>query len=148
MHTRVHVYPRINGITLTDHHSQMMNITARLAVSIRFLPDFPFDWSDTKPQRTRQSLTIDDFFPSKEESQKLEKRATHYLMEFLVDTFADLAHLRKFIPPIEPIHPVQKSEVIPMKVLFKDEKLKSETIDILSQLMLDANVDGTQIEVQ
>ena len=69
MHTRVHVYPRINGITLTDHHSQMMNITARLAVSIRFLPDFPFDWSDTKPQRARQSLTIDDFFPSKEESQ-------------------------------------------------------------------------------
>ena len=125
-----------------------MNITARLAVSIRFLPDFPFDWSDTQPQRGRQSLTIDDFFPRKDESQQLEERATHYLMEFLVDTFADLAHLRKFIPQTQPIHPVQKSKVVPMKVLFKDEKLKSETIDILSQLMLDADLNGTQIQVQ
>ena len=81
----------------------MMNITA---VSIRFLPDFPFD---TQLQRGRQSLTIDDFFPRKDESQQLEERATHYLMEFLVDTFADLAHLRKFIPQTQPIHPVQKS---------------------------------------
>lgn len=52
-----------------------------------------------------------------------------------------------FVPEIEPIHPAQKSEVVPMKVLFKDEKLKSETIDILSQLMSDANLDGTQLEV-
>lgn len=125
----------------------MMNVTARLAVNIRFLPDFPFDWSDTLPQRSRQSITVDDFFPSKDQSQKLEQRATQYLMEFLVDTFADLADLRKFVPQIEPIHPVQKSEVVPMKVLFKDEKLKSETIDILSKLMSDANLDETQFEV-
>lgn len=124
-----------------------MNLTARLAVKTRFLPDFPFDWSDTQPQRSRQSLTIDDFFPDKEESQKLQQRATHFLMGFLVDTFADLAHLQMFVPEIEPIHPAQKSEVVPMKVLFKDEKLKSETIDILSQLMSDANLDGTQLEV-
>lgn len=35
-----------------------------------------------------------------------------------------------------------------MKVLFKDENLKSETIDILSQLMSDANLNSTQLEVQ
>ena len=35
-----------------------------------------------------------------------------------------------------------------MKVLFKDQMLKSETIHILSQLMSDANLDGTQLEVQ
>ena len=99
-----------------------------------------------KPQRTRQSLTIDDFFPN-EESQKLQQRAANFLMRFLVDTFADLAHLHKFLPEIVPIHPVLKSEVVPMKVLSKDEKLKSETIDILLQLMSDANLDGTQLEV-
>ena len=30
-----------------------------------------------------------------------------------------------------------------MKILFKDEKYKSETIDILSQLMCDANLSGS-----
>lgn len=30
-----------------------------------------------------------------------------------------------------------------MKVLFEDEKLKSDTIDILLQLIADANLDGT-----
>ena len=29
-----------------------------------------------------------------------------------------------------------------MKILLKDEKLKTETINILSQLMCDANLDG------
>ena len=119
----------------TDHQSQMMNVTARLAVQVRFLPDFPFEWSDTQPQRSRQSLTIDDYFPTKDESQQLEQRATQYLMEFLVNNFADLTNLCKFLPQVEPIHPTEKSEVVPMKVLFKDEKLKSDTIDILSKLM-------------
>lgn len=41
-------------------------------------------------------------------SQKLQQRATHFLMGYLVDTFADLAHLQMFVPEIEPIHPVQK----------------------------------------
>ena len=40
-------------------------------------------------------------------------------------------------------HPVQKSEVIPMKILFKDEKYISETVDILSQLMVDTNITGS-----
>ena len=128
----------------TDHQFQMMNVIARLAVQVRFLPDFPFEWSDTQPQRSRQSLTIiiDDYFPTKDESQQLEQRATQYLMEFLVNNFADLTNLCKFLLQVEPIHSTEKSEVVPMKVLFKDEKLKNETIDILSKLMLDANLDG------
>ena len=40
-------------------------------------------------------------------------------------------------------HPPQKSEVVPMKILFKDEKLKSDTIEILTQLIKDGNLDGT-----
>ena len=119
-----------------------MNVTARLAANIRYLPNFPFDWSDTQHQRSRQSLTVDDFLPSKDDAQQLQQRATHYLMEFLVEHFSDLAHLRKFVPPSQPLHPPMKSEIVPMKILFKDEKLKSDTIDILSQLLTDADLDG------
>lgn len=48
----------------------------------------------------------------------------------------------EFVPADEHIHPVQKSEVVPMKLLLKDEKYKSETIDILTQLYSDANLSG------
>ena len=120
----------------------MMNVTARLAVNIRYLPNFPFDWSDAQHQRSHQSLTVDDFLPSKDDAQQLQQRTTHYLMEFLVELFSDLAHLQKFVPPSQPLHPPMKSEVVPMKILFKDEKLKSNTIDILSQLLTDADLDG------
>lgn len=138
----VHVHAITIGTNLTDYHSHMMNVTARLAVRIRYLPDFPFEWSDTQPQRSHQSLTIDDFLPSKDDALELQ-HGIQYLMEFLVENFTDLAHLQKFVPPVEPIHPPEKTEVVPMIILFKDEKLKSDTIDILSQLITDANLDGT-----
>ena len=121
----------------------MLNATARLAIRIRYLPDFPFQWSDTKPQRSHQSLTIDDFLPSSEDAKQLQQNAVQYLMSFLAENFTDLADLQRYIQPVEPVHPVEKSEVVPMKILFKDEKLKSDTIDILTQLMMDANLDGT-----
>ena len=47
--------------------------------------------------------------------------------------------LQCYVAPIKPIHP---PEEVPMKILFKDEKEKSDTIDILTQLMMDANFDG------
>ncbi len=65
-------------------------------------------------------------------------------MTFLVENFPDLKHLLKFIPTPEPLHPVLPSEVVPMKILFKDEKYKSETIEILSQLLTDARLSGDQ----
>ena len=65
-----------------------------------------------------------------------------------MEHFTDLAHLSKYVPPVEPLHPLQKSEVVPMKVLFKDERLKMNTIDILSQLIVDANLDGSpQVQI-
>ena len=48
--------------------------------------------------------------------------------------------MKKFVPDASPIHPVQKSEIVPMKLLFKDEKYKSETIDILTQFYSDADL--------
>ena len=125
-----------------DVHSSMMNVTTRLAVRIRFLPEFPFSWSDTSPQKSRQSLTIEDYLPSASESQQLEERATRYMMGFLVETFACLQDLQSFVPVMEPLHQPQKSQVVPMKLLFRDEKYKSETIQILSQLIQDANLSG------
>ena len=57
--------------------------------------------------------------------------------------FTSLSELKKLLPPKEQIHPVQRSRVVPMKLLFKDEKQKSETIDIISQLFSDGNLKGT-----
>lgn len=118
----------------------MMNVTTRLAVRIRFLPDYPFNWSDSSPQKSRQSLTVEDYLPSANESLQLEERATRYMMGFLVETFACLEDLQPFVPAMEPLHQPQKSEVVPMKLLFRDEKYKSEMIQILSQLIRDANL--------
>jgi hypothetical protein len=111
------------------------------AVRLQNLPDWNVDWADSQPQRTRQSLTISDFFPSLKDARHLE-RATAFLMKFLAEEFDSLSDLEPFVPKHQSPHPVQKSEVIPMKVLFKDEKYISETVDILSQLMVDANITG------
>ena len=129
--------------TFLDHHSSMMNLTSRLAIKIQHTPDFQFDWSDTAPQRPRKSLTIEDFLPNENDATILKQRAVHYMMGFLVETFSSLNHLAKLVPETQSVHPVTKSKVVPMKILFKDEKYKSETIDILSQLMCDANLSGS-----
>jgi hypothetical protein len=55
-------------------------------------------------------------------------------MTFLVGTFSCLQHLAKLV----------QSEVVPMKILFRDEKCKAETIAILSQLLKDAGLSGDQ----
>lgn len=120
----------------------MLNITARIAVRLKNLPDWDFDWSDTSPQKSRQSLSVSDILPSEDDAAQLKLMATHYMMKFLVKEFKDLTGLRKYLPDRVSLHPVEKSEVVPMKVLFKDEKYISETIDILTQLMEDAALTG------
>lgn len=94
----------------------MTNLTSRLAIKIRNLPDFEFAWSDSNPQRHRSSLTIDHFLPSEQDCAILEERAVHYRMTFLVEMFPDLKHLAKLIPTPDPLHPVVPSEVVPMKI--------------------------------
>ena len=70
----------------------------------------------------------------------LQQNAIQYVMGFLVES---LAHQQKYVTPVEPIHPPKKSEVVPIKILFKDEKLKRDSIDILTQMMNDADLGGT-----
>ena len=126
----------------TDRHSHMLNITARLAVNIRHLPDEQIDWSDDKPQRSMESLTISDFMLSESDAEEMSARATRYIMRFLVSNFSTFSDLKKFVPDEAPLHPVVKTEVIPMKILFRDEKYISDTIEILSKLVEDAKLCG------
>ena len=126
-----------------DRHSSMLNITSRLAIRLRYLPEWEFDWSDMQPQRSRESLTISDFLPDEHDAAELRTRAIQYIMCFLVQTFNGLHDLAQFVPEQQSLHPTVKSEVVPMKVLFKDEKYTAETIDILTQLVEDGNLQGS-----
>lgn len=119
----------------------MLNITSRLAVQIRHIPDWDFDWADTWPQMNWDLLTISNFLPSEADAAELKKRAVSYIMNFLVQEFPALTDLKKLLPR-KPETVIAKSEVVPMQVLFKDEKYIAETIDILSQLADDAHLSG------
>ena len=121
----------------------MLSVTSRLAVRLQNLLNWNVDWADSQPQCTRQSLNISDSLPSLEDACHLKERATAFLMKFLAEEFESLSDLQVFIPKHQSPHPVQKAEVIPMNVLFKDEKYISETVHILSQLMIDANITGS-----
>ena len=72
--------------TSYTQNSSMLNVTSRLAIRTRYLPNYEFDWSDTMPQRSRDSLTIDDFLPSEEDAKIVKDRATQYVMGFLVES--------------------------------------------------------------
>ena len=120
----------------------MLKLTTRLAVNIRYLADWEVDWSDTCPQRSRESLTISDFLPTEEDAKQLRERDMHYTMEFLVTEFSSLSDLKCHVSSQQPFHAVQKTQVVPMSVLFKDELYKSETVEILTQYITDAQLSG------
>ena len=120
----------------------MLNATARLAVRIQNLPPWEVNWADTQPQRSRTTLTINDILPNEEDATALRDHAVLYLMQFLTQEFKALHDMAPLVPTQKPPHPVQKTQVAPMKVVFKDEKYKAETIDILGQLREDAGLTG------
>ena len=76
----------------------MSNLTARLAVRIEDLPDWDFSWGDKKPQRSRHSLTCDDFLPTADDGLQLKSRAVLFTMEILVSHFPSLSHLKNVLP--------------------------------------------------
>ena len=127
---------------LIDRHSTMLNLTARLAINIQNLPDWEVDWTDTTPQRNPDTLSISDILPSAADGEEIRKRAITYIIQFLVTEFESLKCLQALVPSQSSLHPVAKSTVIPMKMLFKDEKYKAVTIDILNKLMDDAELTG------
>ena len=101
----------------TDKHSTMLNMTARLAVEIRNLPDWDVDWDDTSPQRDPATLTISDILPSEADGIELQKRAVRLVMHVLVEEFPSLADLNPVLPPSDS-PAMGKSNVVPMKILL------------------------------
>ena len=79
---------------------------------------------------------------SESDAEEMGARAISYMMRFLVSNFSTFSDLKKFVPDEAPLHPVVKTEVIPMKILFRDEKYISETIEILTKLAEDAKLCG------
>ena len=120
----------------------MLNVTARLAVKIHNLPDWEVDWDDTTPQCSRSSLSCDHFLPSTEDTTALEESAIQYTMEILVQEFDCLSELKCLLPCRETPHTTKTPTIAPLPILFKDEKYKAETIEIVRQLMKDANLSG------
>ena len=127
---------------MLEHHLTMLNLTARIAVQMQNLPPWDVDWTDSQPQRHRSSLTCADFLPDEKDAAELHKRAVLYMMEVLVAEFRSLSSLKHLVPSRQSPHRLQRSVAVPMKVLFRDEKQKAETIEILSDLMKDAALTG------
>lgn len=119
----------------------MLNMTARLAIEIRNIPGWNIDWNDRTPQRDPATLTISNLLPSEGDGTELEKRAVNHIMHFLVEEFPSLSHLQSLLPSSE-TDPVGKSNVVPIKILFKEEKYKSETTEILTRLVKEADLSG------
>ena len=118
------IYPHY--ITI-DVHNEMRNTTTRIAVEIKNLPGYEFDWNDHTPQCPVESLTEDDILPSENDGIIIYNRMVAYVKKFLIDTLDSLEHLRS--NNHAPEAHGQKSVVIPMKLLFRDEKYTDENND-------------------
>ena len=119
----------------------MLNTTTRLAILIQNLPTWEFSWDDTAPQKSRQSVTLEELLPNGEDGQQLIDRAVAYTMTLLVEAFPSLADLKQFVP-LTNTSEVEKSTVLAMKVLFRDEIYTAENIQILLQYVKDCNLSG------
>ena len=120
----------------------MLNLTSRLAIEIWDIPD-GVDWSDQTPQGSRRELTAADILPGIEDAAVLKNRAITFLQHFLVTEFDDLHDLQPVAPPAHPSTPTRKTEVVPMRILFRDEKYVAENVAILGDLVTDANLTGS-----
>jgi len=68
----------------------MLNMSARLAVEIKHLPDWEVDWNDITPQADPATVTISDLLPTEADGSILHKRAVQRIMQFLVTEFSCL----------------------------------------------------------
>ena len=120
----------------------MTNVTTRIAVKINHLPPFEFNWSDSTPQKARSSLVLDDVLPSPSDGSQLFERAVKYVMEFLLKHFPSLKDIKVVTPQQSSSHQQEKSTVIPMAVLQRDEKYTDETIKILHDYTSECDFKG------
>ena len=121
----------------------MCNATTRLAIEIDHLPPYDFSWEDCTPQKMRNNLTLDDIFPNVEDGRILFERAVQYTAQILVAEFPTFSNLRQFVATPDRSSAVHKSTVVPMKLLFKDEKYTDENIQILQEYSRECNLTGS-----
>ena len=129
-------------IAQTDAHNTMENTTSQLAVRMYKYPPFPFQWDDKSPQMSRGDLKEKDVLPSEGDGDCLRDHMLKFMMTFIVKEFKSLTDLAHFIPS-QSVPPAHKSEVLPLKLLFRDEKSIDENIQILVQYIKDAASDGS-----
>ena len=110
-------------------------------MEVKHLPPWEVDWTDASPQRDTATVTISDILPSERDGLVLESRAVDFIMQFLVTEFRSLNHLKSLLPHKED-QDTCRSNVVPMKLLFLDEKYKAETTEILTQIASDAKPTG------
>ena len=121
----------------------MLNATSRLAIKIQHLPEWEVDWEDSKPQKPRSALQITDILPNEADGRELHQQAVSFVMRLLVEEFESLSDLVRYAPLEEHLHPIATSEVVPMELLFRDEKYTSENVEILKKIAIDANLHGS-----
>ena len=119
----------------------MINVTTRIAVEVTHLPPFEFSWMDSKPQKPRSSLVVDDILPTHSNGKQLFERAVQYVMHFVPDHFPALEELKRLFEPAAS-HSKKKTKVVPMTILQRDEKYTDETIKILHDFKTDCHLIG------
>ena len=76
---------------MPDIHPEMLNVTSRLAVKVKYLPSWEVNWSYATPQKSRSELAIDDLIPNGEE---MFGRAVQYVMRLMVTHYKAFSHLQ------------------------------------------------------
>ena len=147
-YTSVLVNGSMSTFNIIDHHNKIENTTTRLAVQIQNHPPFPFPWDDNAPQKSCSELKEENILPNEDNGHHLYQQMMNFMMDLLVNEHKSLSDLCQFLPTKQ--HPpAHKSVVMPMKLLFRDEKYTDENIQIMLQLLKDANLDGSpQVYVQ
>ena len=125
-----------------DIHPEMLNVTSRLAVQIKYLPQGAVNWSDKEPQMKRSELAVHDIVPSESDGLNMYNRAVDYVMRFMASHFKAFSRFANQVPQLKSPHVVSQSMVAPMKILHKDEKYTEANVEILEQIMSDAQLKG------
>lgn len=85
-------------------------------------------------------MTVDDVLPSEADGDLLFQRAVKYVKHFLVHHFSSLKHLQLGFD--KHISPTEKSTIVPMPLINRDEKYTDETIRILHDYVQDCGFAG------
>ena len=132
----------ITAAVLVDHSNKMENTTSRLAIQIQNYPPYEVDWADNSAQKARCDLEEKDILPNDEDGQQLYDHMLKFVMSFLVKKLESLSDLCQFLPSAVE-RSTCKSEIVPLMLLFRDEKSIDENIQILVQYTKDAELDGS-----